>query len=60
VAAALITGANTFKNAQNLSFSNLATEIIGAGENIIVDAIGNNQFPSNGNSNVTNAQSKEF
>ena len=60
VLGALITGANTFRNAQNLSFDSLATELIGAGEDIVVDAIGNNQFPSNGNKNVTNANPKEF
>ena len=60
VLGALITGANTFRNAKNLSFNNLASELIGAGEDIIVDAIGNNQFPSNGNKNVTNANPKEF
>jgi len=60
VLGALITGANTFRNAKNLSFNSLATELIGAGEDIVVDAIGNNQFPSNANKNVTDAKSKEF
>ena len=60
VLGALITGANTFQNAQNLSFAGLITELAGGLENVAVNSINNTNFPSSSNQNVTEAQAKNF
>lgn len=61
VLGALITGANTFRNARNLSFDSLVTEVISGGENLLVDAVGNANFTNTAsNRNITTAQPKVF
>jgi len=60
VLGALITGANTFRNAQNLSFGGLITELATGIENVAVNQINNTNFPSNNNQNQTQALPKVF
>lgn len=61
VLGALISGANTFRNARNLSLNNLVTEVISSAENIAVSSLRNTNFPNASSTpKSTDATSRRF